>query len=98
MSDSVQPHRWKPTRLPHHWDFLGKNTGMGCHFHLQSMKVKNESEVAQSESESCVQLLATPWTAAYQAPLSTGFCRQEYCKVIPRCYFKEDIPNSNILN
>ena len=31
MSDSVQPHRWQPTRLPRPWDFLGKNTGVGCH-------------------------------------------------------------------
>ena len=48
MSDSVQPHRWKPTRLPRPWDSPGKNTGVGCHFLLQRMKVKSESEVAQS--------------------------------------------------
>ena len=47
MSDSVQPHRWQPTRMPCPWDSLGKNTGVGCHFLLQSMKVKSESEVAQ---------------------------------------------------
>ena len=48
MSDSVLPHRWQPTRLPRPWDSLGKNAGAGCHFLLQSMKVKIESEVAQS--------------------------------------------------
>ena len=48
MSDSVQPHRWQPTRLPHPWDSPGKNTGVGCHFLLQCMQVKSESEVAQS--------------------------------------------------
>ena len=48
MSDSVQPHRQQPTRLPHPWDSLGKNTGVGCHFLLQCMKVKSESEVTQS--------------------------------------------------
>ena len=48
MSDSVRPHRRQPTRLPHPWDSPGKNTGVGCHFLLQSMKVKIESEVAQS--------------------------------------------------
>ena len=48
MSDSVRPHRWQPTRLPRPWDSPGKNTGMGCHFLLQCMKVKSESEVAQS--------------------------------------------------
>ena len=48
MSDSVRPHRWQPTRLPRPWDSPGKNTGVGCHFLLQGMKVKSESEVAQS--------------------------------------------------
>ena len=48
MSDSVRPHRRQPTRLPHPWDSLGKNTEVGCHFLLQCMKVKTESEVAQS--------------------------------------------------
>ena len=48
MSDSVRPHRWQPTRLPRPWDSPGKNTGVGCHFLLQCMKVKSKSEVAQS--------------------------------------------------
>ena len=48
MSNSVRPHRRQPTRLPHPWDSPGKNTGVGCHFLLQRMKVKSESEVAQS--------------------------------------------------
>ena len=48
VSDSVRPHRRQPTRLPHPWDSPGKNTGVGCHFLFQCMKVKNESEVAQS--------------------------------------------------
>ena len=48
MSDSVQPHIWKPTRLPCPWDSPGKNTGVGCHFLLQCKKVKSESEVTQS--------------------------------------------------
>ena len=47
MSDSVQPHRQQPTRLPCPWDSPGKNTGVRCHFLLQCMKVKSESEVAQ---------------------------------------------------
>ena len=168
MSNSVWPHRWQPTRLPRPWDSPGKNTGVGCHFLLQCMKVKSESEVAQScptpsdpmdcslpgssvhgifqarvlewgaiaistmrpssaakllqlcltlcdpiddsapvspipgilqartlewvaisfsnalkwkvkvKSLSCIRPLATPWTAAYQAPPSMGFSRQEY--------------------
>ena len=48
MSDSVRPHRQQPTSLPHPWDSPGKNTGVGCHFLLQCMKVKSGSEVAQS--------------------------------------------------
>ena len=43
----VRPHRWQPTRLPHPWDSPGKKTGVGCHFLLQCMKVKSESEVVQ---------------------------------------------------
>ena len=48
MSNSVWPHRWQPTTLPHPWDSPGKNTGVGCHFLFQSMKVKSERKVAQS--------------------------------------------------
>ena len=48
MSNSVRPHRRQPTRLLRPWDSPGKNTGVGCHFLLQCMKVKSESEVAQS--------------------------------------------------
>ena len=126
MSDSVRPHRWQPTRLPRPWDSPGKNSGVGCHFPLQCMKVKSESEVAQLfltlidpmdcslpgssipgilqartlewvaisfsnawqwkvkvKSLSCFWLLVTPWTAAYQAPLSVGFSRQEYWSGVP---------------
>ena len=45
---TLPPHRQQPTRLPRPWDSPGKNTGMGCHFLLQCMKVKSESEVTQS--------------------------------------------------
>ena len=48
MSDSVRPHRQQLTRLPCPWDSPGKNTGVGCHFLLQCMQVKSESEVTQS--------------------------------------------------
>ena len=48
MPDSVRPQRRQPSRLPCPWDSPGKNTGVGCHFLLQCMKVKSESEVAQS--------------------------------------------------
>ena len=65
-------------RAPGSWDSPGKNTGVGCHFLLQCMKVKSESK-----SLSCVRLLATPWTAAYQPPPSMGFSRQEYWSGVP---------------
>ena len=78
MSDSVRPHRRQPTRLPRPWDSPGKNTGVGCHFLLQCMKVNSENEVVRR-----VRLLVTPWTAAYQAPPPMGFSRQEYWSGVP---------------
>ena len=48
MFNSVQLHGWQPTRLHCPWDSPGKNTGVCCHFFFQCMKVKSESEVAQS--------------------------------------------------
>ena len=48
VSDSVRPQRRQPSRLPRPWDSPGKNTGVGYQFLLQCMKVKSESEVAQS--------------------------------------------------
>ena len=48
MSNSLRSHRRQPTRLPSPWDSPGKITGVGCHFLLQCMKVKSESEVTQS--------------------------------------------------
>ena len=74
MSDSVQPHRWQPTRLRRPWDSPGKSTGVGCHLLLQFVKVKSLSRV---------QLLATPCTAAHQAPPSLGFSRQEHRSGLP---------------
>ena len=74
VSDSVRPHRRQPTRLPSPWDSPGKNTGVGYHFLLQRVKVKSLSHVP---------LLATPWTAAHQAPPSMGFSRQEYWNGVP---------------
>ena len=48
MSDSLRTHGLEPTRFLCPWDSLGRNTGVGCHFLLQCMKVKSQSEVAQS--------------------------------------------------
>ena len=68
VSNSVRPHRQQPTRLPQPWDSPGKNTRVGCHFLPQCMKGK-----VKVKSRSRVPLLATPWTAAHQAPPSLGF-------------------------
>ena len=75
---TLRPHRRQPTRLPHPWDSPGKNTGEGCHFLLQCMKMKSESKLLSG-----VRLFATPWTAAYQAPPSMRFSRQEYWSGLP---------------
>ena len=68
MSNSVPPHRRQPTRLPRPWDSPGKYTGAGCHFLLQCMRGKVKVKLL-----SRIRLLATPWTAAHQAPPSVGF-------------------------
>ena len=81
MSDSVQPHRRQPTRLSCPWDPPGKNTGVGCHFLLQCIKVK-------VKLLSRAQLLATPWTAARQDPPPMGFSRQEYRSGLPYCLLR----------
>ena len=115
MSDTVRPHRRQPIRLPSPWDSQDKNTGVGCHFLLQCVKVKSESEVGQScptlsDPMDCslpgssvhgifqarvlewvaiafsMTHLLTPWTAAYQAPPSMGFSRQEYWSGVPLPY------------
>ena len=73
---TVWTHRRQPTRLPCPWDSPGKNARVGCHFLLQCMKGK-------VKSLSHARLLATPWTAAYQAPPFMGFSRQEYWSGVP---------------
>ena len=78
MSDSVRPHRWQPTRLPRHWDSPGKNTGVGCNFLLQCMKVKSESEASQS-----CPTPRDPIGCRYQAPPSMAFSRHEYWSGLP---------------
>ena len=60
--------RRQPTRLPRPWDSPGKNTGVGCHFLLQCMKVKSESEVAQSCPTA--QVIGLPKPTDHTAELS----------------------------
>ena len=78
MSNSLRPHRRQPTSLPRPWDSPGKNTGAGCHFLLQCMKVKSEREVAQS-----CPTLRNPIDVTHQDPPSMGFSRQEYWSGVP---------------
>ena len=78
VSDSVRPHGWQPTRLPRPWDSPGKNTGVGCHFLLQCMKVKSEREVAQS----CLTL-SDPMDCSLPGSSVHGFSRQEYWSGVP---------------
>ena len=68
----------QPTRLCHPWDSPGKNTGVGCHSFSNAANWK-----VKVKSLSRVRLFATPWTAAYQAPPSMGFSRQEYWSGLP---------------
>ena len=72
------PHRRQPTRLPRPWDSPGKNTGVGCHFLLQCMKVKSESEVAQS-----CPTLRNPMDCSLPGSSVHGFSRQEYWSGVP---------------
>ena len=72
------PHRWQPTRVPHPWDSPGKNTGVGCHFLLQCMKVEIENEFVQS-----CPTLSDPMDCSLPGSLSMEFSRQEYWSGVP---------------
>ena len=78
VSDSVRPHRRQPTRLRRPWDSPGKNMEWVAISFSNAWKWK-----VKVKSLSCVRLLATPRTAAHQAPLSVGFFRQEYWSGVP---------------
>ena len=78
MSNSVRPHRRQPTRFRRPWDSPGKDTGWVAISFSKAWKWK-----VKGKSLSCVRLFATPWTAAYQAPPSMGFSRQEYWSGVP---------------
>ena len=67
------PHRWQPTRLPYSWDSPGKNTGVVCHFLLQCMQVKSESEVAQ-----LCPTLRDPMDCSLPGSSVCGIFQQEY--------------------
>ena len=91
VSDSVWPHRRQSTMLPCSWDSPGKNTGVGCHFVIQCMKVK-----MKVKSLCHVWLFTTPWTAAHQAPPFMGLSRQENWSGLPLPSHSLDLPNSSL--
>ena len=86
MSDSVRPHRRQPTRLPRPWDSPGKNTGVGCHFLLQCMKVKSESEGAQSLS--CTAGVETAAVHSFSAQGKQLFLALDTSSIIPFKWWK----------
>ena len=79
MSNSLQPHRLQPTRPLYPWDYPGKNCWSGLPF----TSPKGTIERKKVKWLIPVQLLATPWTVAYQAPPSMAFSRQEYRTGLP---------------
>ena len=74
----MRPQRQQPTRLPCLWDSPGKNTGVGCHFLPQCMKVKSEREVAQSHPT-----LSDPMDCSLPGFSIHGLSRQEYWSGVP---------------
>ena len=74
----MRPHRRQPTKLPRPWDSPGKNTGVGCHFLFQCMKVKSESEVTQ-----LCPTLSDPMDCSLPGSSVHGFSRQEYWSGVP---------------
>jgi len=78
VSDSVQPHKRQPTRLPHPWDFQARTLELVAISFSNAWKWKMKVKLL-----SRVWLLVTPWAAAYQGPLSMGFSRQEYWSGVP---------------
>ena len=65
MSDSVQPHRQQPTRLPHPWDSPGKKTGVGCHCLLRAPPGKPLNQLyfndihLKKKNQRCSKVLST---------------------------------------
>ena len=103
MSDSVRPCRRQPTRLPCPWDSPGKNTGVGCHFLLQCMKVKSESKVTQScptpsDPMDC-SLPGSSIHGIFQARVlewgATAFSKEDYSplNLVSFCYHSTMLPS-----
>ena len=94
MSDSVRPHRRQPTRLPRPWDSPGKNTGVGCHFLLQCMKVKSLTFNASLKLLLFLMfgMLSSPFLSASQLFLLF------FCWILLVHFIKVDIPSAIYLH
>ena len=107
----MRSHRRQTTRLPRPWDSPGKNTGVGCHFLLQCMKVKSESEVAQSCStfhdpmdcrlpgssvHGIFQARVLEWGAIAVSISITNF--QQFDFVVALCTFLHAFPTWGLVN
>ena len=77
-AELIQLYKWQPSRLRRPWDSPGKDTGVGCHFLLQCMKVESEREVAQS----CLTL-CNPMDCNLPGSSVMGFSKQEYWSGLP---------------
>ena len=91
MSDSVQPQRRQPTRVPHPWDSPGKNTGVGCHFLPQCMKVKSESEVAQ-----LCPTHSDPMDCSSPGPSVHGICQARVPESVAIAFSEVAVVEANI--
>ena len=86
----MRPHRRQSTRLPRPWDSPSNNTGVGCHFLLQCMKVKSESEVAQSCPTLCDSMdRSLPGSSIH------GIFQARILEQIAISYFR-DLPNQGL--
>ena len=99
----MRPHRRQPTRLPRPWDSPGKNTGVGCHFLVQCMKVKRESEVTQSCPTLCESMdCSLPGSSVHgilQATvLEWGASACSYGLCIDHCNKLNNVPPKDVHN
>ena len=90
MSNSVWPQGQQPTRLPRPWDSPGKNTGVGCHFLFQCMKVKSESEFARGHTNS-LEL----WLDGSRNLMISEFCVQPNLLQTPRGHISYSLPSNH---
>ena len=93
MSDSVRPYGQQPTRLLCPQESPGKNTGVGCHFLLQCMRVKSESEVAQP-----CPTLCDPVDCSLPSSSIMGFSRQESWSRVPSPFPERELSRLQLGN